>query len=217
MSGKSIPPPPSGGSPSGVSTRNLDPMPRRGEVASIGGKRDFRAPSSHRSSPMGGSASRPRARSVGSLPSPTAGTAPTMRQSNSGAASRGRWSVVPRPQCVRKVEIRSCPKILPKGARATVLGFCIGGAVARIALRNFVRRAAPEPKFVNRGFFPSIRNWTQPSLLSILALKTQPPTLEAGAHHGSLSSGNCRRHAPHFPFFSVGRFEVYVWHSYLWV
>jgi hypothetical protein len=124
MSGKCIPPPPSGGSPSGVSTRNLDPMPRRGEVASIGGKRDFRAPSSHRSSPMGGSASRPRARSVGSLPSPTAGTVQMMRQSSSGAASPSRWCDVPRPQCVGKVGIRSCPKILPKGARATILRPC---------------------------------------------------------------------------------------------
>jgi hypothetical protein len=155
MSGKSIPPPPSGGSPSGASTRNLDPMPRRGEVASIGGKRDFRAPSSRRSSPMGGSASRPRARSVGSLPSPTAGTAPMMRQSSSGAASPSRWCAVPRPQCVGKVEIRSCPKILPKGARVTVLRPCLRSS------SHCLRVLPKSSKSVSQGFAKELESLSQ--------------------------------------------------------
>lgn len=63
---------------------------------------------------MGGSASRPKARSVGSLPSPTAGTAPTMRQSSSGAALPSRWCDAPRAPSAGKVEIRSCRRVFLK-------------------------------------------------------------------------------------------------------
>ena len=104
-----------------------------------------------------------------------------------------------------------------EGARRTGLWFCFGRSLAWVALRNFFRGAAPEPEFVHRGSLPVIRHGAQSPLLAIFALETEPTTLEAGAHHGSLSSCNRRRHAPHFPFFSVRRFEVYVWHSYLCV
>ena len=205
----------------------IEPIPPRGDVASIEEKRDFRGPSSRRSSPMGGSASRPKGRSVGSLPYPTAGTAPTTRQSNSGAASPNRWCAVHRAPSTGKVEIRSCLRGLPGSASdcllvclrraSNCLRFCFGGAVARIALRNSLRRTAPEPELVHRGSLPVVRHGTQSPLLAVLAFKTQPPTVEAGAHHGSLSSRNRWSHAPHFPLFSVRRFEVYVWHSYLCV
>jgi len=125
MSGKSIPPPPSGGSRSDASMTKIEPIPPRGEAGAIGEKKDFRAPSSRRSSPMGGSASRPKARSAGSLPSPTAGTAPTMRRSSSGAASPSQWSDAPRAQSAAKAEIRSYLRVYrtsrlpsPRGTRA---------------------------------------------------------------------------------------------------
>jgi hypothetical protein len=111
MYGKSIPPQPSGGSPSDASTMNLDLMPPRGEMGSIGEKRDSRGHSSRRNSPTGGSASRPKAKSVGSLPCPSDGTGPTMTQSSSGAALPSRWCDAPQARSVERAEIRSCPRL----------------------------------------------------------------------------------------------------------
>jgi hypothetical protein len=168
MSGKSIPPPPSGGSPSGASTRNLDPMPRRGEVASIGGKRDFRAPSSRRSSPMGGSASRPRVRNAGWLRFRTGGIAPTMRPSSSGAVLRSRSSGGRRAPSPVRAASRSGLRVLlqrdvradrtsqlpsPRGTRATVYPWALrpihrvrGSVAASRRLRSRNRATHPRSR-----------------------------------------------------------------------
>jgi hypothetical protein len=92
----------------------IEPIRPRGGAGSIGGKRDFRARSLRRSSPMGGSASRPLARSAGSLPSPTAGTPRTMTQSSSGAALPSRWYDALRAPSAGKAAIRRRLKALLK-------------------------------------------------------------------------------------------------------
>jgi hypothetical protein len=92
-------------------------------MVSIAEKRGSRAPSSRRSSPMGGSASRPQARSEGSLPSRIGGTPPTMTRSSNGAASPSRWCDAPRAPSAGKVEIRNCLRVCLKEREQASQGF----------------------------------------------------------------------------------------------
>lgn len=105
----------------------IEPTPPRGEVVSIGEKRDSRAPSLRQSSPMDGSASRPQARSAGSLPSLTVGTPRTMRQSSNGAASQSRWCGARRAPSAGKVEIRNWVRVCSKEREQPSQGFASVG------------------------------------------------------------------------------------------